>query len=134
MKPEASFSARVRKGLAGLDIDRIENRVNLGISDMLVGAGRRFAMMELKVVQGYAVGLRPHQIAFLTRHALAGRPCFVLILWKASRSRPDMVCLYRGLDAVALAEHGMRIAPLAAWPSHGMPWGELEQKIISESA
>jgi len=100
MKPEAAFSARVRKGLAGLDIDRIENRVNLGISDMLVGAGLRFAMMELKVVQGYAVGLRPHQIAFLTRHA----------------------------------EHGMRIAPLAAWPSHGMPWGELEQKIISESA
>lgn len=134
MKPEASFSARVRKGLAGLDIDRIENRVNLGISDMLVGAGRRFAMMELKVVQGYAVGLRPHQIAFLTHHACAGRPCFILILWKASGPRPDMICLYRGLDAIALDDHGMRIAPLASWPSHGMPWAELEKKIISESA
>jgi hypothetical protein len=134
MKPEAAFSARVRKGLPGLDIDRIENRVNLGISDMLLGVGRRFAMMELKVVQGYAVGLRPHQVAFLTRHALSGRPCFVLILWKASRSRPEMICLFNGLDAVALAEHGMRMSPIGAWPSRGMPWQELEQKIIEGSA
>ena len=83
MKPEARFSARVRDVLIkfGVDIDRIENRANLGIPDMLVGVGDRFAMMELKVVSaGLKTGLRPHQISFLTKHSAKGRPCFILIL------------------------------------------------------
>ena len=48
MKPEASFSARVRAGLLpyGADIERIENRVNLGIPDMLVGVLDKFVLLE----------------------------------------------------------------------------------------
>jgi hypothetical protein len=67
--PEAAFAARVRDGLRPFDIDteRIENRVNLGVSDMLVGAGDRFVSIELKAVsRGLKIALRPHQIAFLT--------------------------------------------------------------------
>ena len=43
MKPEAAFAARVREGLkaSGADIERIENRINLGIADCLVGVGSR---------------------------------------------------------------------------------------------
>ncbi len=37
MTPEARFSARVKAGLVNCSIERIENRVNLGIPDMLVG-------------------------------------------------------------------------------------------------
>ena len=72
MKPEASFSARVRAGLLpyGADIERIENRVNLGIPDMLVGVLDRFVLLELKVVdRGLKVNLRPHQIAFMARQS-----------------------------------------------------------------
>lgn len=126
--PEAAFAARVRNGLRphGVDTERIENRVNLGVSDMLVGAGDRFAAVELKVVQrGYKVLLRPHQVAFLTRHAAAGRPCFVLVLHEASTTRPARVLLYRGSQSIALVSEGLRLAPAAAWPARGMPWGEL---------
>lgn len=129
MKPEARFSARVRDGLIkfGVDIDRIENRVNLGIPDMLVGVGDRFAMMELKVVSaGLKTGLRPHQISFLTKHSAKGRPCFILVLQEGGTTlKPAKIHLYRGSDAIDLAAHGLRHPALAVWPSHGMPWGDL---------
>ena len=117
--PEARFSARVRDGLksVGCDIERIENRVNLGVSDMLVGVLDCFVTVELKVVsRGLKVTLRPHQIAFLTRHALMGRPCFVLVL------NVDRILLYHGRDAVALAADGLRLPPMAEWKSRGMDW------------
>lgn len=134
MTPEASFAARVREGLrpCGVDTERIENRVNLGVSDMLVGAGSRFAAVELKVVsRGLKVALRPHQIAFLTRHAMRGRPCFVLVHRPAATARPAQIALYQGSQAVALAEEGLRLAPIRAWPSKGMPWQELAD-ILAE--
>ena len=124
--PEARFSARVRDGLKalGCDIERIENRVNLGVSDMLVGVADCFVTVELKVVsRGLKVALRPHQIAFLVRHAAKGRPCFVLVL------NADRVLLYHGRDAVALAAEGLRLLPLAVWPSRGMNWAELKERL-----
>jgi hypothetical protein len=130
MGPEARFSKRVREGLvkAGCDVERIENRVNLGISDMLVGAGSRFVALELKVVSaGLAVGLRPHQIAFMARHAAKGRPCFVLVLDEGNSRRPSSVCLYHGEAAVQLASEGLRLEPLKRWPNIRMPWEELAQ-------
>lgn len=126
--PEAAFASRVREGLLplGVDIERIENRVNLGISDCLVGVHSRFVSLELKVVaRGMKVSLRPHQIAFLTRHALKGRPCFVLVSYKGTLLRAPRIYLYHGRDAVALAEQGLRLPPLYDWPSRGMPWPEL---------
>lgn len=124
--PEARFSARVRDGLKGVgcDIERIENRVNLGVSDMLVGVLDCFVTVELKVVsRGLKVTLRPHQIAFLTRHALMGRPCFVLVL------NLDRILLFHGRDAVALAAEGLRLPPLAVWPSRGMDWQTLRDYL-----
>ncbi len=129
MKPEAAFSARVRDGLLkfGVDIERIENRVNLGIPDMLVGVGDRFVMMETKVVQrGLKVNLRPHQIAFMARQSGKGRPCFVLVLQSGGTTlRPAMIHLYHGRDVIDLAAVGLRLPALRSWPSRGMPWGEL---------
>ena len=133
--PEAAFALRVREGLQplGVDIERIENRVNLGISDCLMGIGSRFVAVELKVVErGLKVALRPHQIAFLTRHAMKGRPCFVLIQYKGTLAKPGKIYLYRGRDAVALAEHGLRYAPLRTWPNRGMPWEELAEVLLSD--
>jgi Holliday junction resolvase len=126
--PEAAFAARVRDGLRplGVDTERIENRVNLGVSDMLVGAGDRFVSIELKAVsRGLKVSLRPHQIAFLTRHASHGRPCYVLVHQISTVVRPGRIALYHGRQALELAEQGLRLEPLAAWPNRGMPWEEL---------
>lgn len=126
--PEAAFSARVRDGLRplGLDTERIENRVNLGVSDMLIGAGDRFVCVELKAVtRGLKVALRPHQVAFLARHAAQGRPCFVLVHQAGAAGRPALIRLYRGSQAMELVEHGLRLPAPLSWPSRGMPWQEL---------
>lgn len=135
MKPEAAFSARVRDGLTkfGVDIERIENRVNLGIPDMLMGVGDRFLMVETKVVQrGLKVSLRPHQIAFMARQSGKGRPCFILVLQSGGTVlKPAMIYLYRGRDAIDLAGVGLRLPPLGSWPSRGMDWEGL-YKILSE--
>ena len=134
--PAAAFSARVRDGLRplGLDTERIENRVNLGVSDMLVGAGDRFVSIELKAVsRGLKVSLRPHQIAFLTRHASHGRPCFVLVHQISTVVRPGRIALYHGRQAIALAEEGLRLEPLAAWPNRGMDWQGLADILSGKS-
>jgi hypothetical protein len=136
MKPEAAFSARVRDGLTkyGVDIERIENRVNLGIPDMLVGVGDRFVMVETKVVQrGLKVGLRPHQIAFMARQSGKGRPCFILILQSGGTVlKPAAIHLYRGRDAIDLAAVGLRLPSLRSWPSRGMDWEDLYKKLSEE--
>lgn len=137
MKPETKFSNRVRDGLIplGLDIDRIENRVNLGIPDMLIGVGGRFVMVELKVVaRGLKTGLRPHQIAFMTRHAAKGRPCFILVLQEGGTTlKPARIHLYRGSDAIDLAAHGLRHPAVAVWPSRGMPWADLAAWLSTDA-
>jgi len=130
MTPEARFSARVKAGLVNCSIERIENRVNLGITDMLVGVGDRFIPIELKVVaRGLKVGLRPHQIAFMIRHTVQHRPCFVLVLDMGNTLRPSTIRLYQGSDAIDLAAFGIKHEPLCCWPSRGMPWGELEETL-----
>jgi len=133
MKPEAAFATRVREGLTkfGVDIERIENRVNLGIPDMLLGVGDRFVMMELKVVQrGLKVGLRPHQIAFMERQSGKGRPCFILVMQSGGTVlKPAAIHLYRGSDAIELAEVGLRLQSFKSWPSRGMDWEELYKKL-----
>jgi hypothetical protein len=134
--PEAAFAARVGDGLRPFDMDteRIENRVNLGVSDMLVGAGDRFVSIELKAVtRGLKVALRPHQIAFLTRHAARGRPCYVLVHHVSTVVRPGRIALYHGRQAIELAEQGLRLEPLAAWPNRGMPWEELADILSGKS-
>jgi hypothetical protein len=134
--PEAAFAIRVRDGLRplGLDTERIENRVNLGVSDMLVGAGDRFVSIELKAVsRGLKISLRPHQIAFLTRHATAGRPCYVLVHQISTVVRPGRIALYHGRQAMELADQGLRLEPIAAWPNRGMPWQELADILSGKS-
>ena len=130
MSPEARFSARVKAGLVNCSVERIENRINLGIPDMLVGVGEYFVLMELKVVaKGLKVGLRPHQIAFMTRHAAKDRPCFILVLDMGNTLRPSTIRLYQGGDAMKLAAEGIKLEPLRYWPSRGMPWAELEETL-----
>ena len=130
MTPEARFSARVKAGLVNCAIERIENRVNLGVPDMMIGIGDAFVLVELKVVaKGQQVKLRPHQIAFMTRHAAKGRPCFVLVFDMGNTQRPSTIRLYHGRDAMELSTQGLKLQHLRCWPSRGMPWAELEETL-----
>lgn len=126
--PEAKFSRRVREALQhyGCAVERIENRVNLGIPDMLVGVGDKFVMLELKVVtRGLKIDLRPHQVAFLARHSRAGRPCFVLVLYEGTTRRPGFVALYPGSRAIDLVETGISTPQAFSWPSFEVDWPAL---------
>jgi hypothetical protein len=128
--PESKFSQRVRTSLLNCDIERLENRVNLGLPDMLIGINSRFVVVELKVViRGLKVGLRPHQIAFMVRNAAAGRPCFILVKREGSLLVPSTISLYAGKDAIELAQQGLRLAPMASWPSRAMDWSKLRQLL-----
>jgi hypothetical protein len=130
--PEARLSRRVRIALQehGCVVERIENRVNLGVPDMLVGIGSRFVMLELKALtRGLAVALRPHQIAFLTRHSRAGRPCFVLVHDGGSVNRKASLSLYSGTQALELAEIGLRAAPIMSWPDREIDWPALVELL-----
>jgi hypothetical protein len=130
--PEARLSRRVRIALQehGCAVERIENRVNLGVPDMLVGIGSRFVMLELKALtRGLAVALRPHQIAFLTRHSRAGRPCFVLVHDGGSVNRKASLSLYSGTQALELAEIGLRAAPIMSWPDREIDWPALVELL-----
>ena len=130
LPPEARFSKRVREGLSACDVERIENRVNLGLPDMLIGVADRFVCVELKAVtRGLKVGLRPHQVAFMVRHSAAGRPCFVLVLQEGTSAKPSLIHLYRGRDAIALLEQGLRLPAAKVWPARGMPWEDLAQVL-----
>ena len=136
MLHDERFAARVRDNLRslGLDTERIENRVNLGVSDLFVGAADRFVAVELKAVaRGLKVSLRPHQVAFLTRHAAAGRPCFVLVHYVGTVAKPGRVYLYGGHQAIDLAENGLRVVPLRDWPNRGMPWAELADILTGKT-
>ena len=104
--------------------------MNLGVPDMLIGIGDQFVLVELKVVtRGLKVALRPHQVAFLVRHSLAGRPCFVLVKWEGTTTRPDTIRLYRGSDALALVAEGLRLPPLCEWASRTMDWQHLRHLL-----
>lgn len=129
----------MRGSLGCCDIERIENRVNLGVPDMLVGVDSRFVMVELKVVtSGLKVALRAHQVAFATRHTAAGRPCFVLVKRASGTASsqsaipPDSIALYKGSAAIELYQQGLRLAPLAWWPSRTMDWSALRKLLATQ--
>jgi len=127
-KPETRFAAWVREGLktVGCETERIENRVNLGIPDMLVGVGSGWAMVELKVVpRGKKVRVRPHQVAFMVRHGSAGRPCFFLI----KHELDSVIYLYPGTAAPSLLSIGLMKTPTKAWAARGMRWDELAKEL-----
>ena len=99
----------------GLKSTRIESTATAGVPDLCVCDRQGlFHFIELKVITAYKVGLRPHQISWLTRHAHGS--AWVLIRKQKNAETPAELFLYQGQDAIELAEVGVRFKPYLHQP------------------
>lgn len=137
-KPESKLYQRLKENLSGCHITRIESRVGLGIPDCLVAFRNPgvFVLLELKVVKkGKKVALSPHQIAFHAKHADLDCPTFILVQYHppgTTHIHKTELLLYRGDQAIELAQRGVDTEPIAGWPWSGVPWGVLRQYLLDE--
>ena len=82
-----------------------------GIPDLLVfDELGKFHFIELKATSGNAVDLRPHQVAWLTNHSHAS--VWVLVRKLKTKTKPEMMFLYHGKDAMDLKMEGLKVDPL----------------------
>lgn len=93
----------IRRSSRDIDATRIETYATPGLPDVvLCDEHGRFHFVELKAARSNAVSLRPHQIAWLTRHRRAS--VWVLI---RKTSVLDQLYLYPGSAAVELRAKGL---------------------------
>ena len=64
----------------------------------------KFGMVELKYTTGNTVGLRPHQVAWLTKHA--NTSSWVLV--KQSKKSVDTLFVFKASDALSLKTGGLK--------------------------
>ena len=90
---------------------RIETWAVPGIPDLDICDDRGlFHKVELKVANGNKVELRPHQVAFLTRHQHAS---VWILVRKGLTARDSEVFLYHGRQAVDLSMDGLSTRPIS---------------------
>ena len=138
-KPEAALYKRVRENLRDCHITRLESRTGLGIPDCLLGFGPLnpgFAMLELKVVKGgFKVRLSPHQVAFNQKHAALGCPVFILVQrYHTAESTPkdSDLLLFSGSQAADLVTQGLKITPLAEFPTLNADWEGIKALLMAD--
>ena len=111
---EASFWQQVKMHLPEhWSATRLENRVSLGLPDVLLQDDRGlWHLVELKTTETARVKLSPHQVAFACKHSHGS--CWVAV----KCTKPDLkgVYLYRG-DSVM----GLRMDGLTTRPDHYFP-------------
>ena len=109
---------------------RLETWAMPGIPDVLLcDDGGLFHFIELKATAGNAVDLRPHQVAWLSRHAEAS--VWVLVRKVATETRPQKMYLYHGRDAMDLKMAGLKVGPL--YYATGVPDWDAILELISPS-
>ena len=112
-------------------LTRLESWAMPGIPDLMIcdGAGK-FHMIELKVTQNHAVELRPHQVAFLSKHQHA--PVWVLVYREGKGDEPSRVYLYPGADAVDLRMYGLDKVEPVALETAPVQWENIFRLIFGE--
>jgi len=99
---------------------RLETWAMPGIPDVLLCDDKGlFHFVELKVTSRQAVDLRPHQVAWLTKHNNAS--CWVITLKKKAKTRPQKIYLHQGRDAMDLKMDGLK-TPALYWAEDGIDW------------
>jgi hypothetical protein len=109
---------------------RLETWAMPGIPDVLLcDDSGLFHLVELKATAGNAVDLRPHQVAWLSRHAEAS--VWVVVRKVATEIRPQKMYLYHGRDAMDLKMAGLKVDPL--YCATGVPDWDAILELISPS-
>jgi len=108
-KPESQFYQQLKVGAKKLNrklrYTRLESWCTLGVPDLLVADEfGKFGMVELKYTTGNTVGLRPHQVAWLTKHSNTSS----WILVKQSKKSDDTLFVFKASDALALKTGGLK--------------------------
>ena len=107
---------------------RIETWAMPGIPDVLCcDENGKFHFVELKATSGNAVDLRPHQVAWLTTHSHAS--VWVLVRKLQTKTKPQMIYLYPGKDAMDLKMEGLKVTPV--YEGEGEPDWEKIMGLIS---
>ena len=70
----------------------------------------QFHFVELKATAGRAVDLRPHQVAWLSKHSHAST--WVLVKKLKTKREPEQLFLFKGEDAMDLKLEGVKVDPL----------------------
>ena len=108
-------------------MERIENWAGMGFPDVFVNAGGSFHLIELKVSHHNAVSLRPHQVAFHTKHSNGSIWILVKQLDK-SRPRHAKLFVYHGRQAVDVANKGLKTDPICSIDT-GDDWDKIFKTI-----
>ena len=78
-----------------------------GVPDVLLCDEKgNFHLVELKFCNGNKVGLRPHQVSFLTRHQHAST--WILVKHQKLNQKDFRVLLFKGEEAVNLVMEGLK--------------------------
>ena len=106
---------------------RLETWATPGIPDVLLCDEKGdFHFVELKATAGRAVDLRPHQVAWLSKHQHAS--VWVLVKKLKTKTQPEQIFLFHGRDAMDLKLEGLKVEPIL-YSDDGFPWEEILQLI-----
>jgi hypothetical protein len=115
-KPEASFYQKMKKGMTGSKITRVESWVNLGIPDCIVALNDAFHLVELKVADAKGkVKVSPHQVAFHSRH----KGCPVWLFVQYDKGRKSKLLIYPAWQSYEVAKMGIFVPPVL---EQSYPW------------
>lgn len=94
-----------------------------GIPDVLLCDEKgNFHFVELKASGGRAVGLRPHQVAWLSNYSHAS--VWILVRKVKTVKKPERFLLYPGSAAMDLVMEGLDVEPL--FETEGPPdWDQI---------
>jgi len=108
-------------------MERIENWAGMGFPDVFINADGTFHLLELKATFHNAVGLRPHQVAFHTRHANSSSWILVKHLYKGNARTFDLF-LYHAAQARDVANDGLKTKPVLKI-AHSDDWAQIMETI-----
>jgi hypothetical protein len=126
--PDAGLRSELRKGLHAWMWTHLESpTTSPGVPDTeFCAPGGAQGWVECKRTAAWAITLRPLQISWLTRRCRLGGRAFVAVR-RITPKGDDELWLFRGSDAVALSDDGLRAAaPLGRWAGGPAMWSWAE--------
>jgi Holliday junction resolvase len=96
-----------------------------GVPDVLLCDEKgNFHLVELKFCNGNKVGLRPHQVSFLTRHQHSSS--WILVKHQKINSKDYRILLFKAEEAVNLGMEGLKgSTPVAEFQGPFVDWDGL---------